>query len=266
MDELDRLYRRLVHNVRATAPELLGRSFEVSQIYQELVPYRTNRRELGFAANDEYELALCQLLSGARTLLSGDADMQAAMRRELESPNPDLAAYRAFATSTVGFVEEQLRDVMLRPTPEYAQPIGPGFNPSPVEQATLAGRPTEQVDTPTDFEAPPPPPPPREPRAAAPPPPPPSPPAAPPPPVETTASRGPANAPRPESPMSAARPNPIRPSTGDACRYCGTTLPDGRSIVFCPGCGHNLTIKHCPACNSELEVGWKFCVTCGREI
>ena len=52
-----------MHNVRATAPELLGRSFEVSQIYQELVPYRTNRRELGFAANDEYELALCQLLS-----------------------------------------------------------------------------------------------------------------------------------------------------------------------------------------------------------
>lgn len=262
MDELDRLYRRLVHNVRATAPELLGRSFEVSQIYQELVPYRTNRRELGFAANDEYELALCQLLSGARNLLIGDVDMQAAMKRELASPSPDLSAYRAFATSTVGFVEEPLRDVMLRPTPESSPPIGPGFNPSPIEQATLAGRPTEQVETPNDFKAAPPPP--REPRAAAPAPPPPPPPAAPPPSVEAAPARGPA--PRPESPMSGVRPNPIRPTAGDACRYCGTTLPDGRSIVFCPGCGHNLTIKHCPACNSELEVGWKFCVTCGREI
>src|SRR5262245_20459798 len=132
MDELDRLYRRLVHNVRATAPELLGRSFEVSQVYQELVPYRTNRRELGFAANDEYELALCQLLSGARSLLRGDVEMQSALKRELESPNPDLSAYRAFATSTVSFMEEPLREVMLRPTPESAMSIGPGANPSPI--------------------------------------------------------------------------------------------------------------------------------------
>lgn len=261
MDELDRLYRRLVHNVRATAPELLGRSFEVSQIYQELVPYRTNRRELGFAANDEYELALCQLLSGSRNLLVGDPEMQGALRRELESPNPDLSAYRAFATSTIRFVEESLRDVMLRPTPEYARPIGGEWHPSPVEQASLAGRPTEQVDTPSDSGAEP-----LSPKPPVPAPPPPPPPAAPPPPpAEDKAPPPPPAASRPDAPMSAARPNPIRPTPGEECRYCGTTLPDGRSIVFCPGCGHNLTIKHCPACNSELEVGWKFCVTCGRE-
>ena len=75
MDELDRLYRRLVHNIRVGFPELLTRPFEVSAIYQQIVPYRTNRRELEFEANDDYELALCQLLSGARGLLSGEPEV-----------------------------------------------------------------------------------------------------------------------------------------------------------------------------------------------
>ena len=66
MDELDRLYRRLVQNIRGAAPDLLTRPFEVSQLHQELVPYRTNRRELGFDSNEEYELALMQLLGGLR--------------------------------------------------------------------------------------------------------------------------------------------------------------------------------------------------------
>jgi uncharacterized Zn finger protein (UPF0148 family) len=39
-------------------------------------------------------------------------------------------------------------------------------------------------------------------------------------------------------------------------------------VVFCPHCGHNLTVKHCPACKAELEleIGWKYCITCGREV
>lgn len=248
MDQLDRLYRRLVHNVRATTPELLGRSFEVSQIYQQLIPYRTNRRELEFAANDEYELALCQLLSGARGLLLGDSDMQNALRRELESPNPDLSAYRSFATSAVSLAPDQLRAVMLRPTPEQSIAVHSRSHPSPVEQAALAGRPTEQVDTPLlpDPDATAPSPVVTEPRAPV---------------VSSTSPVHPF-----ESPMPVARPNPVRASPGESCRFCGGGLPDGRSIVFCPGCGHNLTIKHCPACNTELEVGWKFCITCGREI
>jgi predicted nucleic acid-binding Zn ribbon protein len=51
---------------------------------------------------------------------------------------------------------------------------------------------------------------------------------------------------------------------GGSCRYCSKALPDGRRLVFCPYCGQNLTTRHCPACSTELELDWKFCVTCGR--
>ncbi len=63
---------------------------------------------------------------------------------------------------------------------------------------------------------------------------------------------------------------PIRSVTAQAvggkCRYCAATLPDGRKIVFCPFCGNDLTMTQCPACSTELELGWKFCVTCGRTM
>ncbi len=48
------------------------------------------------------------------------------------------------------------------------------------------------------------------------------------------------------------------------CRYCGGKLPQGRKVVFCPHCGQNLTVLNCSACGAELEIGWKFCVACGR--
>lgn len=53
---------------------------------------------------------------------------------------------------------------------------------------------------------------------------------------------------------------------GGRCRYCAQSLPSGRALVFCPHCGQNLTTLRCPACSTELELGWKFCVTCGRGL
>lgn len=49
------------------------------------------------------------------------------------------------------------------------------------------------------------------------------------------------------------------------CHYCGSSLPHGRQITFCPCCGLNLTLRQCPACSTELELSWRFCVTCGRQ-
>ena len=48
------------------------------------------------------------------------------------------------------------------------------------------------------------------------------------------------------------------------CRYCDNKLPEGRKVTFCPHCGLDLTKRQCPACSTELEAHWKFCVTCGR--
>jgi hypothetical protein len=49
------------------------------------------------------------------------------------------------------------------------------------------------------------------------------------------------------------------------CRYCDNKLPQGRAITFCPHCGLDLTKRQCPACSTELDVHWRFCVTCGRQ-
>ncbi len=245
MDDCERLYRRLVHQVRTNAPELLARSFEVSRIYQQLVPYRTMRSTLGMQTNDDYELALCQLLSGSRGLLTGEREMQEALRHELDSPNPDLSVYRAWATASVAFTPEPLRDAMLRPTPERTDAIEDHGRHSPVQQMVIAARPTLELLSPEEAAA-------ALPEAV------------------TAKAESPAVSaleplPAPQADMPAIRPAPVKVNLGDSCRYCANSLPEGRSVVFCPGCGHNLTVKHCAACSTELEVGWKFCITCGRE-
>ncbi len=66
----------------------------------------------------------------------------------------------------------------------------------------------------------------------------------------------------------AASPAVSAPAARDTrcgCHYCGGTLPTGRSLTFCPYCGLDLTVRHCPACSTELERAWRFCVTCGRQ-
>lgn len=229
MDELDRMYRRLVHNIRAGFPDLLSQPMEVASVYQHLIPYRLNRRELGLESADEYELTLTRLLSGARGLLQGDPDMQAALRSELDSPNPDLSAFRAFGTARVQLAPEAVSelDAQVSSAPA-ASPASSHAAPTPPRrQADLAGRATEEVATAT----------------AAPP------------------------APQAAVPPKAAVVARIAPSTRrSGCRYCGGELPEGRAAHFCPHCGQNLTVKQCPACSAELEVEWQFCITCGRQV
>src|SRR3954447_18842861 len=101
MDDLDRLFRRLVDNVRSGFPHLLDRAFQLGDISEHLVPYRLNRRELGFDSVRQYELALMRLASGERGLVRTDASVQDAFRRALASPEPDAALLRDHARATV---------------------------------------------------------------------------------------------------------------------------------------------------------------------
>jgi len=260
MDDLDRLFRRVVHNVRAAYPELITQSFEVSQLYQQVVPYRLNRRELGVETVEDYELALMQLLSGARGYLTGDPDMQRALQDELESLNPDLSAYRGYATSHVALAADAVRAMDLQPV---AQPVGAGVGAGggltvSGESAAVAARATERIHTGRDagtYDSP-------GLRLGA---------------AQSTHPK-PAAPVAPAAPMSSKSPSAVTPGAigkaaeaGEhnapaACRYCSGSLPAGKSIVFCPYCGHDLTVQHCPACNTELEIGWRFCITCGRQV
>ncbi|MEQ1691021.1 MAG: zinc ribbon domain-containing protein [Gemmatimonas sp.] len=56
----------------------------------------------------------------------------------------------------------------------------------------------------------------------------------------------------------------VRAHLAHGCRYCGGRLPEGKRSTFCAHCGLDLTKRQCPACSTELEADWRFCVTCGR--
>jgi predicted RNA-binding Zn-ribbon protein involved in translation (DUF1610 family) len=116
MDDLDRLVRRLVQNVRNSHPQYLSQPVEVSELYQTLIPYRHNRTELEIETNQDYEAALCQLLSGERGYTTGDPALQNAMRKELASPNPNTAIFRDYAAARVTLTAEAVRHFADSPT------------------------------------------------------------------------------------------------------------------------------------------------------
>ena len=241
MDELDRMYRRLVQNLRTGFPDLLGRPFEVAELYTTLIPYRHNRRELELDTNQDYEHVLLRLLSGERGYLIGDPQMQADLRAELDSPNPDLTKFRAYATTMVSVAPDGARPAEV---PALRRPgSGGGEAPANPPAQAMADRPTLGVpDQPASRPQPP---------------------------ARTAAPAAPAPAAPPAAPVMA--PESTVSTIGQRsivasgnCRYCSGALPEGRNITFCPHCGQNLTVVNCPACGTELDVGWKFCTTCGR--
>jgi hypothetical protein len=66
------------------------------------------------------------------------------------------------------------------------------------------------------------------------------------------------------APSTSGTPAAPVKSTKPCCRFCDNRLPEGRKVTFCPHCGMDQTKRQCPACSTELEAHWKFCVTCGR--
>ena len=326
MDPLERMFRHLVRTIEASFPAYLSRPFEVGELYQTILPYRHHRRELGFDTNQDYEMAVTQLLAGYGGYLIVDDAMRETLQRELASPNPDPGAFREFAGSQVALAPDAVRRVRggeepaARPSFVAPQPVGAAagsrsesaapaarsslgavgsgttaFSAARASSASASGgggagsgggvgssggsaggmsagggsmsasgagssgmsasgasgaaggagssgmggggapgasRPSEQTSSVRPSSA-----------AAAP------------------------RSATPATPTGTVRqPTPITVAAGQACRYCGGVLPSGRRIVFCPHCGQDLTTVNCQACGTELELGWKFCTTCGRPV
>ncbi len=64
-----------------------------------------------------------------------------------------------------------------------------------------------------------------------------------------------------------ARRTPAQPTGGPAqCSHCKSALPGGRTVNFCPHCGRSQVLTRCPVCESEVEAGWRHCVSCGYLI
>src|SRR5918997_2398309 len=109
MDNLDRMFRHLVRTIQSRNPEYLSRPFEVAELYQTILPYRLHRRELGLDTNQDYEMTLLELLSGARGYLVVDERMRDTLRRELGSANPDPSVRREFAAAHVALASDAVR-------------------------------------------------------------------------------------------------------------------------------------------------------------
>lgn len=230
MDDLDRVFHRLVSNIRHRHSEYLTLPFTVQELYETLIPYRHHRRELGIETNQDYEIAVSRLLSGERDYLLADQSMQDKIRDELSSGHGDPGAFREFASAKVSLAPEALRRIK-------ALTASGAEGDTPAAATAPAAKPINAM-FPVSSPAP-----------------------------SPSSSAPPAAAPEPAKAVApAAISSMMNAPVPEGCRFCGGTLPEGRSVVYCPHCGNNLSISRCPACGSELEKGWKFCVTCGRGV
>jgi hypothetical protein len=111
MDDLDRLFQRLVHNIRNGHAEYLSVPFTVQELYDTLVPYRHYRRDLGIETNQDYEAAVSRLLSGEKGYVRADKAMQDRLKKELESPHADVGAFRDYAESRISLAPDALQQL-----------------------------------------------------------------------------------------------------------------------------------------------------------
>jgi hypothetical protein len=109
MDDLDRLFQRLVHNIRNGHAEYLSVPFTVQELYDTLVPYRHYRRDLGIETNQDYEAAVSRLLSGEKGYLRADQAMQDRLKKEMASPHADVGAFRDYADARISLAPDALQ-------------------------------------------------------------------------------------------------------------------------------------------------------------
>jgi hypothetical protein len=229
MDDLERLFRGLIAAIRESGPARLRAPFQVSELYQSIIPYRGFKKQLGFDSSEDYDMAVLRLLAGERDYASVEPQEvreQLALEAEAISPTPGL--YREFAaarvTLNVAAVQSLDSEAESYAPPDARAEAPPDsederFGP-PVElpEGDSAGLVFEPVDAP--------------PRA-----------------VEPTRQ------------PTAARDHPPNAPT---CPDCSQTLPPGRQLVFCPFCGVQIAVFPCRSCGSEVEPGWTYCAECGR--
>lgn len=97
-----RLHGLLIEAMRASDGHRMDEPVTVAEIYQDLVPYRAVRDELGLDLNADYEYAVLRLLAGDDGALRIEPEeARDRLTAELESPHPDVGIFREFAACDV---------------------------------------------------------------------------------------------------------------------------------------------------------------------
>ena len=247
IDEVETFFRHLVDVLSKSDADRLRSPIQVSELYLTIVPYRQHRAALGFATNEDYEMVILRFLAGEGGFASLDPpEAQEALMEEARAINPTPGAFREFAAAKVYLNSGAVRTV-TEANEAYAPPADPEDEAETFEEEEAEASPETAPapveasarttsEEPEDFEV----------QGAA---------------TETaedqlpTADPAPAPTPAPaESPKSGPAP---------MCHYCGGSLPPEREVHFCPYCGRDVTVIPCPSCGAELELDWRFCITCG---
>jgi hypothetical protein len=225
-DELDRLFLQLIRNLAELDPARVHGPVAVTELYERLIPYRTHRTSLGLDTHEDYEMAVLRLLAGER----GYALVEPAEARDA------LAREAAAVNPDTGFFK-QFGHANVTFDPGHVRAALGGLAAAEDEPAPEAAPEPEvppllQVDAlGSGADS-----------------------------VETETGDVPFALEEESAPS-------VSPRLGSApCSFCGGELPMGRAVIFCPHCGQNVGVVHCPSCGTELDFGWKYCITCGRQM
>jgi len=237
-DYLERLFEHLVANIAALDAAALHRPVPVGDIADRLIPYRTHRAMLGVDTNEDYEMTVLRLLAGERGFAQVfPDDVRLALVAEAAGSNPDTGLFRQFPDATFLLDADRVADLTGADEPRHgnrghAATATPDAAPRFVPRSLDEPSGHEELPGGDDDDVQP---------------------------LPFALEEDPDTAPPP------SRPRDIAPASS-ACNYCGGALPVGRSVLFCPHCGQNIGVVHCPTCGSELDVGWQFCITCGQKV
>jgi hypothetical protein len=281
-EALERLYELLADALEQARPASFDAPVTVAEIYQELVPYRAVRAEVGFGMNAEYEHALLRLLSGEAGLVRLEPDQaRDEILRELRTLSPNVSIYREYAGCDVWVrprrdarrsraaptqVAEATTSVAPAPrSPRAVRAEGTSPERDAVEMNRQQGHEGKAGEGPVPTPAPA--------TAGSP----------------SAAGRGSATHARPGEPVdgpgtaahaSVPAPQPLASREASAqpdgavdetvvlagarrCGYCDSELPAHRVVRFCPWCGGDQATRPCPRCGEPIEPGWAYCVACG---
>jgi hypothetical protein len=139
MDDLDRFFRQIVHNLAAIDPGRLQHPLPIGEIRHTILPYRANRRALQLESSEDYELVLIRLCAGEGGFARTEPDdVHAAFAAEALSSNPDLTIVHRHENAVVILTKEQIARA-LRPASDLAfAPPDQRFASRPAEEPISA--------------------------------------------------------------------------------------------------------------------------------